>query len=136
MTISSVKEKYPHAYEVLSRANVPPSVMEKEFPPDWVLAAMDEAWGRISCVYCGTVTDGKGLTPEQLGEAINSHILSCEKRPERKILNCLLLICTIFGVDVESIPSGDSGALAEAIQKKVLEVLDDQKYPDITFEED
>jgi hypothetical protein len=57
---------------------------------DWLGRRMRELQAITYCSYCGQQEHNTGLTDEQRQAAMLEHILTCEKRPELKLINVAL----------------------------------------------
>jgi hypothetical protein len=76
---------------------------------------------RCVCSYCGEWTTRDGMTEEEFKDAINTHILSCEKRPESRMLSALLAIIVPLGIDISDMQQGDTESLVAAVDQKWCE---------------
>jgi hypothetical protein len=96
------------------RAHWPPIIRKRVF----------EAQGRSFCSYCGKVTDFSGMTTEQVNASLLEHILTCEKRPELKMLKvCVAAADAVeaFGV-ATSFAVGSTTAFGCAMAKLKIEL--------------
>ena len=83
------------------------------------------AKGRVTvCSYCGDTLESSGRRREEVQAEIEHHMLACEKRPERRLVNALLAVVTQLGVDISVLPAGDVEALALAVRKRWEEEID------------
>lgn len=77
----------------------------------------------VVCSWCGHRTDRSGRSMEEMHREMDDHVLSCERRPEAKLLAALLGIIIPLGIDMDSLDVGDTDALIAAIDRRWKEVL-------------
>lgn len=89
----------------------------------------------ITCIYCNHRTNREGRTDAEMTEAMNEHIMTCDKRPEALLTFVLAGIIKALGVDTDAIPQGDREALLLAAVQKTAALVEDKEILDFLNDE-
>lgn len=76
----------------------------------------------VICSWCGNKTERGSMTDEELGRATNNHVMNCDKRPERALLNLVYALSVSLGVDLDKFPANDPGAVVEAFEAAINKI--------------
>lgn len=71
-----------------------------------------------SCAYCGEKTARGGRTPEEFMDVVTEHVVACEKRPEKRLLEALLLVIFPLGIKLEDFQPGNVDGIAAAVAER------------------